>query len=141
MPVSRRRRPARATLPATALAALSLALLCAGPAGADEPPAPDGDQGLVLTMSGAGNTWTRGVRLSCPDIHRRHPHAGAACDALTWARGDLDALPGEPHTCTREYDPVTATATGTWRGVPVNWRKVFPNACTMDSATGAVFRF
>ncbi|AZS75789.1 protease inhibitor [Streptomyces lydicus] len=139
MPVSRRRRSARATLPATVLATLSVALLCAGPAGADEPPS--GDQGMQLTVSGAGNTWIRGVRLSCPDIHRRHPHAGAACDALTWARGDLDALRGDPHNCTREFDPVTVTATGTWRGVPVNWRKEYPNACTMDSATGPVFRF
>ncbi|MBM4796712.1 protease inhibitor [Streptomyces sioyaensis] len=137
MPVSRGRRSARTAV----LAALSTALLGTlgvGPAGADEPPV---DQGLQLTVSGSGNTWVRGVRLSCPDTYRRHPHALAACNALTWARGDLDALPGEPHSCTREYDPVTVSATGTWRGSPVNWRKEFPNACTMDSATGPVFRF
>lgn len=75
MPVSRRRRSARATLPATVLATLSAALLCAGPAGADEPPS--GDQGLQLTMSGAGNTWTRGsgsaARTSTADIRTRTP--------------------------------------------------------------------
>ncbi|MFG2490881.1 SSI family serine proteinase inhibitor [Streptomyces caniferus] len=144
MPVSRRRRSIRATLTVSvsALAALSAALLgtlSAGPAQADEPPA--ADQGLLLTVSGAGNTWSRGVRLTCPDVHRRHPHAAAACDALAWARGNLDALPGHPQSCTREYDPITATATGTWHGIVVNWHKEFPNGCTMDSATGPLFRF
>ncbi|MFF8784704.1 SSI family serine proteinase inhibitor [Streptomyces sp. NPDC015125] len=144
MPVSPRRRSIHATLTGSvsALAALSAALLgtlSAGPAQADEPPA--ADQGLLLTVSGAGNTWSRGVRLSCPDIHGRHPHAVAACDALTWARGNLDALPGHPQACTREYDPMTASAVGTWHGIQVNWHKVFPNACTMDSATGPLFRF
>ncbi|MFG2832897.1 SSI family serine proteinase inhibitor [Streptomyces sp. NPDC048434] len=126
----------------SALAALSAALLgtlSTGSAHADEPPV--ADQGLLLTVSGSGNTWSRGVRLSCPDIHGRHPHAAAACEALTWARGNLDALPGEPQACTREFDPVTATATGTWHGVVVNWHKEYPNACTMDSATGPLFRF
>ncbi|MEU9489659.1 SSI family serine proteinase inhibitor [Streptomyces decoyicus] len=144
MPVSRRRRstPATATMTVSVLAALSTVLLgtlSVGPSHADEPPS--ADQGLLLTVSGTGNTWSRGVRLSCPDIHGRHPHAGAACDALAWARGDIDALPGEPRTCTREFDPVTATATGTYRGAQVNWHKEFPNACSMDSATGPLFRF
>ncbi|MFG2526773.1 SSI family serine proteinase inhibitor [Streptomyces sp. NPDC048516] len=144
MPVSPRRRSIRTTLTVSvsALAALSTALLgtlSAGPAHADA--LPTADQGLLLTVSGAGNTWTRGVRLSCPDIHGRHPHAAAACDALAWARGNLDALPGHPQACTREYDPMTATAIGTWHGVQVNWRKDFANACTMDAATGPLFRF
>ncbi|MFB6435416.1 SSI family serine proteinase inhibitor [Streptomyces sp. NPDC056411] len=160
MPVSRPRRSARAALPGAVLATVSAALvgtLCATPAGAADPPPPSAagpqppvatgpqpptaDQGLLLTVSGSRNTWIRGVRLSCPDIHGRHPHALAACDALTWARGDLDALPGDPHTCTKQYDPVTVSATGTWRGGPVNWHKEFANACMMDSATGPVFRF
>ncbi|WP_030810710.1 MULTISPECIES: SSI family serine proteinase inhibitor [unclassified Streptomyces] len=143
MPVHHRGRTARAAVPAAVAATVSAVLagaFCAAPAGATEPPPPAG-QGLLLTVSGDHDTWIRGVRLSCPDIYGRHPHAAAACDALTWARGDLDALPGEPHACTRQYDPVTVSATGTWRGGPVNWRKEFPNACTLDSATGPVFRF
>ncbi|REK91203.1 protease inhibitor [Streptomyces inhibens] len=142
MPVTRRRRSARATVSVTVLATVSAALavaLSAGPAGADETTPPD--QGLQLTVSGSGNTWMRGVRLNCPDTQGRHPHATAACDALTWARGDMDALPGEPRNCTKQYDPVTVTATGSWRGGPVNWRKEYANACMMDSATGPVFRF
>ncbi|BDM70474.1 hypothetical protein HEK616_39610 [Streptomyces nigrescens] len=143
MPVHHRRRTARAAVPAAVVATVSAALagaFCAAPAGATEPP-PPARQGLLLTISGDHDTWIRGVRLTCPDTYGRHPHAAAACDALTWARGDLDALPGEPHVCNRQYNPVTVSATGDWRGVPVNWRKEFPNACTLDSATGPVFRF
>ncbi|MEU9503045.1 SSI family serine proteinase inhibitor [Streptomyces sp. NPDC048196] len=144
MPVHHRRRTARAAVPAAVVATVSAVLagaFCAAPAGATEPPPPPAGQGLLLTISGDHDTWIRGVRLSCPDVYGRHPHAAAACDALTWARGDFDALPGEPHACTRQYDPVTVSATGNWRGGPVNWRKEFPNACTLDSATGPVFRF
>ncbi|MER6311293.1 SSI family serine proteinase inhibitor [Streptomyces sp. NPDC001657] len=145
MPVHHRRRTARAAVPAAVVATLSAVLagaFCAAPAGATEPPPPPpAGQGLLLTISGDHDTWVRGVRLSCPDVYGRHPHAVAACDALTWARGDFDALPGEPHVCNRQYNPVTVSATGNWRGVPVNWRKEFPNACTLDSATGPVFRF
>ncbi|MGW2409126.1 SSI family serine proteinase inhibitor [Streptomyces sp. NPDC001739] len=146
MPVHHRRRTARAAVPAAVVATLSAVLagaFCAVPAGATEPPPPPppAGQGLLLTISGDHDTWVRGVRLSCPDVYGRHPHAVAACDALTWARGDFDALPGEPHVCNRQYNPVTVSATGNWRGVPVNWRKEFPNACTLDSATGPVFRF
>lgn len=144
MPVSRRRRSVRAAVPTAVLATVSAALagtFCAAPAGAAEPQPPTADQGLLLTISGDDNTWIRGIRLRCPDTHGRHPHGLAACDALTWARGDMDALPGDPHACTKQYNPVTVSATGTWRGGPVNWHKEFPNACTMDSATGPVFRF
>ncbi|MFF4603342.1 SSI family serine proteinase inhibitor [Streptomyces sp. NPDC001339] len=118
----------QAGLPAQAVAALA-------------PQPPGSDQGLLLTVSGDSGTWIRGVRLGCPDSYGRHPHALAACNALTWARGDMDALPGEPHPCTKQYNPVTVSASGTWRGGPVNWRKEFSNACMMDAATGAVFRF
>ncbi|MFH8684993.1 SSI family serine proteinase inhibitor [Streptomyces lydicus] len=163
MPVTRRRRSARAAVPGALLATVSAALagaFCAAPAGAAEPPPPaaagtaeprppagtepqppTADQGLLLTVSGDRNTWIRGVRLSCPDIYGRHPHARAACDALTWARGDLDALPGEPHACNKQYNPVTVSVTGTWRGGPVEWHREFANACMLDSATGPVFRF
>lgn len=82
MPVSPRRRSLRTTLTvsASALAAVSAALfgtLSAGPAHADELPA--GDQGLLLTVSGAGNTWSRGygstARTSTAGIRTRPPPA------------------------------------------------------------------
>ncbi|MGG7569811.1 SSI family serine proteinase inhibitor [Streptomyces sirii] len=171
MPVRRRHRrhtSARAALPAAVLATVSAALagtFLPTPAGAAEPPPPAAaepkppavaepkppavagpkpaaaDQGLLLTVSGDGNTWIRGVRLGCPDTYGRHPHALAACNALTWARGDFDALPGEPHGCTKQFAPVTVSARGTFRGAAVDWHQEFANLCTMDSATGPVFRF
>ncbi|MZD10677.1 protease inhibitor SIL-V5 [Streptomyces sp. SID5785] len=108
-------------------------------AGAAEPVPRDG---LYLTVSGAGDTWTRGVRLECtPGPGGHHPYATESCTALHAAGGDPDALEGQPYRCTDEQDPVTATAHGTFEGRTVNWRRTFPNACTLESATGDVFRF
>ncbi|MFG2894588.1 SSI family serine proteinase inhibitor [Streptomyces sp. NPDC048248] len=137
MSESRSRLFARVTVPA-AVAVLTVLAATATPAGAARPAS---DGGLFLTVSDAQHTWVRGIRLVCPDTRGDHPHGTAACDALTWARGDLNALRGEPHACTKEYDPVTVTATGTWRGGSIDWHRDFPSACTMDSATGPVFRF
>ncbi|MFJ6752339.1 MULTISPECIES: SSI family serine proteinase inhibitor [unclassified Streptomyces] len=137
MPTSRRHRFARAAATATVTAGAAV-LTALAPAGAT---APSADEQLFLTVSGSGNTWIRGVQLVCPDTLGSHPEGVAACDALIGAAGDLNRLPGDPRACTREYDPVTATAKGTWQGRPVEWTKSYPNSCTLESATGAVFRF
>ncbi|MFE7395370.1 SSI family serine proteinase inhibitor [Streptomyces sp. NPDC057557] len=130
-------------LRAAVAAAALLALTVAVPAAAAESDAPVPDRGLLLTVSGSEDTWIRGVALFCPpapDAH--HPHAADACAAIDRAEGDLDALPGSPRLCIVEgYDPVTATATGTWDGRPVSWQRTFPDACVMDAVTGPVFRF
>ncbi|MFB7917273.1 SSI family serine proteinase inhibitor [Streptomyces sp. NPDC056061] len=129
--------------PRTVLAAATLLTLAAAtPAAAERPGEPGPESRLRLTVSGGDHTWIRGVELVCPpapDTH--HPHAAAACADLSAADGDLDALPGDPHLCTKEFAPVTAAATGTWRGRPVAWHRTFPNACEMDARTGPVFRF
>ncbi|MFE6691780.1 SSI family serine proteinase inhibitor [Streptomyces sp. NPDC057743] len=138
MSVSRRRRTSRTAVAAGVAVALCTALGAATARGAT---VPDLSDGLFLTVSGAGDTWVHGVRLTCPDTRGAHPHGAAACDELAGAHGDLNALRGEPHGCTREYDPVTVAASGTWHGTPVDWRREFGNACTMDAATGSVFRF
>ncbi|MFI0980385.1 SSI family serine proteinase inhibitor [Streptomyces sp. NPDC021093] len=124
-----------------AVAAVTLlALAPAATAVAESHPAPK--RGLLLTVSGAEGTWIRGVGLQCgPRAGGGHPEARAACNALTWARGDFDALRGDPYPCTKEYDPVIATADGTWRGRTVHWTKTFSNACVLDAETGPVFRF
>ncbi|GAA2642900.1 SSI family serine proteinase inhibitor [Streptomyces lunalinharesii] len=137
MPESRRRR-----IPRTAVAAGVTVVLCTALGAASaRAAAPDGPDGLFLTVSGSGDTWIRGVRLSCPDTRGTHPHGAAACAELAAVHGDPEALRGDPHVCTREYDPVTVTASGSWRGAPVEWRREYPNACTMDAATGPLFRF
>ncbi|MCC3767770.1 subtilase-type protease inhibitor [Streptomyces sp. UNOC14_S4] len=96
---------------------------------------------LILTVSGGQNTWTRGVQLSCPEENGPHPHGAAACAALWRAQGEPGAVIGDGHRCTREYDPVTATAEGDWNGRPVVWHKTYPNACALDAAKGPLFRF
>ncbi len=130
--------------PFTVAAAALIALGAAVPAqAADEAPAPR-QRGLFLTVSGSDNTWVRGVLLRChprPDGHGHHPHAAKACAAIGRAKGNFDKLADEPHACTKQYDPVTVTATGTYRGRSVNWHKKYPNACAMDVDTGHVFRF
>ncbi|MFD9221780.1 SSI family serine proteinase inhibitor [Streptomyces sp. NPDC060064] len=131
---------------ATFAAAALIALAAAAPAAAS--PAhtagevPTRARGLFLTVSGSENTWIRGVLLQCPtQTDAPHPHARAACRALSAVKGDLDVLPGDPRPCNRKYDPVTVSATGTWRGFPIAWHKTYPNACALDVATGVVFRF
>ncbi|WP_406379627.1 SSI family serine proteinase inhibitor [Streptomyces sp. NBC_01618] len=129
-------------LSAASAAAALLTLTAAVPAAAAWSDDPVPDRGLFLAVSGSENTWIRGLALVCPpapDAH--HPEAAAACAAIDEAAGDPAALPGEPHLCSQEYDPVTATVTGKWDGRPVSWQKTFPNACVMDAATGPVFRF
>ncbi|WP_282794490.1 SSI family serine proteinase inhibitor [Streptomyces sp. CC224B] len=100
------------------------------------------ERGVLLTVSGSENTWIRGVRLSCvPEPSGPHPFAGRACAELDQARGDLDALPKENRACTKRFDPVTVSATGTHRGRPVTWHRTYGNACEMAASTGHVFRF
>ncbi|MEW2636122.1 SSI family serine proteinase inhibitor [Streptomyces sp. NPDC048389] len=99
-------------------------------------------RGLFLTVSGAENTWIRGVLLHCSPVPAGpHPEAAAACAALDTAGGDLDRLPGDRQPCTHAFDPVTVSATGAWRGRPTAWHKTFANACELAVETGAVFRF
>ncbi|MFC7307967.1 SSI family serine proteinase inhibitor [Streptomyces monticola] len=98
--------------------------------------------GLFLTVSGSENTWIRGVKLHCtPKPARPHPKAEAACAALDAARGDLGALADQPLRCTKLYDPVTVSASGTHRGRPIGWHKTYSNLCVMKADTGPVFDF
>ncbi|GAA0948449.1 SSI family serine proteinase inhibitor [Nonomuraea longicatena] len=120
--------------PAPVVAALLL-LVTAAPAYA-------ADRGLSLSVSGDANTWTRGVVLRChPAPGGHHPNAAAACAAIEAAGGRFDRFSGTSRACTMEYNPVTASATGSWRGRPVSWRATYANACGLEAATGAVFRF
>jgi hypothetical protein len=127
--------------PFTVAVAALIALGASAPAQAvDTASAPK--RGLFLTVSEADNTWIRGVLLRCdPRPAGRHPHAESACAEIAGASGDLDGLPRRERPCTKKYDPVTASATGSHRGRDVSWVKVFPNRCELEVATGSVFRF
>ncbi|MDT0451141.1 SSI family serine proteinase inhibitor [Streptomyces hesseae] len=129
---------AAATITATATALFALP---PDPASADTPGTKETGQ-LLLTISGARNTWIRGLRLVCPGAGGHHPHAAEACADLERAGGRPDALPGDTgRVCTREDDPVVATADGAWHGTTVAWRRTYPNLCLLEAATGAVFQF
>ncbi|RII14284.1 Subtilisin inhibitor-like protein 5 [Streptomyces sp. YIM 130001] len=130
-------RPRTAAVPA--LFALVASLAVVAPARAS---APVERPGLLLTVSGSDDTWIRGAELHCdPEPGGGHPQAAEACAALGEAHGDPGALPGEPRVCTKEYDPVTVTAEGTYDSKPVKWTKTFPNACSMHAASDPVFTF
>ncbi|WP_199439370.1 SSI family serine proteinase inhibitor [Umezawaea beigongshangensis] len=85
----------------------------------------------------------RTTELRCEPTGGRHPHAELACADLVTARGDFAALPGDPalEFCTMELRPVTVSAHGTWRGVPVTHSKTYSNPCLSRRATGPVFTF
>ncbi|MGW0904505.1 SSI family serine proteinase inhibitor [Streptomyces sp. NPDC002853] len=138
-----RSRPTSRLRPAVATAAALVSLAVAAPAHAAGETAPERASGVFLTVTGQDNAWVRGVLLDCVTQRpAHHPHAAAACAAIDKAGGDFDALPTtKSGICTKQYAPVTVSATGLHRGKPVSWNKTYGNACEMGYSTGAVFRF
>ncbi|MGW7075101.1 SSI family serine proteinase inhibitor [Streptomyces sp. NPDC054871] len=135
-------RPTSRLRPAAAAAAALISLAVAAPAHAAGETAPERSSGVFLTVTGQDNAWVRGVLLDCVTQRpAHHPHAAEACAAIDKAHGDFDALPAKPGICTKQYAPVTVSATGVHRGKPVSWHKRYGNACEMEYSTGAVFRF
>ncbi|GLF95941.1 SSI family serine proteinase inhibitor [Streptomyces yaizuensis] len=110
------------------------------PAGQAAPAAHIGP-GLLLTVAGPGSGGHRSVTLLCDPPGGTHPEPVAACDALALAGGDPNALAGEPGICPLDYNPVTASAYGDFRGRVVSWRKTFTNACVLHRETTPVFDF
>ncbi|WP_396279136.1 SSI family serine proteinase inhibitor [Kibdelosporangium aridum] len=85
---------------------------------------------------------TRARKLRCDPPSGDHPHPDTACHDLAVAEGDLARLPGEPgKVCSGVYKPVTVTALGEWRGIPVRFEQSYRNACKMTASTGLVFDF
>ncbi|MCX4728037.1 SSI family serine proteinase inhibitor [Streptomyces sp. NPDC090052] len=124
-------------------AAALLAFAAAVPAQAAGTP-PIRPAGLVLSVASQTHPdRDRSVLLRCAPEQSdgSHPEAAAACRALDLAGGSFDRLAGEPRACTRQSDPVTVTVGGTWGGRPTHWDRTFANACSLDAATGPVFRF
>jgi hypothetical protein len=70
-----------------------------------------------------------------------HPNPAAACVDLYTAGGDFTKLPGrrEVILCADIYDPVAATAFGSWEGRLVWFNQTYPNSCELYGATGPVF--
>ncbi|MFB7030913.1 MULTISPECIES: SSI family serine proteinase inhibitor [unclassified Streptomyces] len=129
----------------TAFAALALATGIASAATA-APPAPTTQLQLTAERVEDGHDVIGFVWLDCPapasPERLPHPHREEACAVLDAADGDFDALAGEPSGhCTAEYNPVTLSAQGTYRGRTVDWTRTYTNACQAHIATSPLFHF
>ncbi len=96
---------------------------------------------IVLTISDSTNRALRTVDLLCDPAGGTHPHAQSACDALQRVDGHIGTHPQGNPICPLVYDPVHATATGTWHGQPRKYDQTFSNTCVMHGRTGAIFQF
>ncbi|WP_435239734.1 subtilase-type protease inhibitor [Streptomyces sp. YPW6] len=105
---------------------------------------------LVLTVARGEDPMTatveRAVTLDCaPTARGSHPDPAAACKQLASVRGEFAELAAGPsnRTCTRQWDPVVATAHGVWQGKPVRFSTTYGNACEMAGSMNdnAVFAF
>ncbi|MFJ4797306.1 SSI family serine proteinase inhibitor [Kitasatospora purpeofusca] len=86
----------------------------------------------------------RTVTLECPPYGgtaTTHPDPATACRLVDSVNGDLDRLDVDPGVCTDQYDPYTATASGTYRGHPLSFRHTYGNHCVLLRTAGAVFDF
>ncbi|MCP9208928.1 subtilase-type protease inhibitor [Streptomyces sp. HD1123-B1] len=104
---------------------------------------------MVLTVGYGADAATadvqRAVTLSCqPTASGTHPAAAKACAELRTVDGAFNSLTlsAEPgRICTKEWRPVTVTATGVWDGRRVSYEHTFANNCQRDAVTTQVFGF
>lgn len=96
------------------------------------------DTFLVLGVQARGDD--RFVTLRCDPTGGTHPHPESACRVLGEVGGDITKIPGQPGMlCPSIYEPVTAIATGDYRGTRVMFRHSYPNRCDLARHTGPVF--
>lgn len=81
------------------------------------------------------------VQLRCEPPAGTHPDPARACRTLSSVDGDFTRLPHDPAMCADLWDPVTATATGQWRGSPVSFTHTYPNPCRAAADSGGIFAF
>jgi Subtilisin inhibitor-like len=98
---------------------------------------PHGSFTLAITSANTGETIAK-ASLTCPPNGGSHPNPVAACEQLSRAHGFIEAIPEDPGPCTREFNPVILTASGTWNGEPRHYRQEFSNRCVGVRATGGV---
>jgi hypothetical protein len=98
---------------------------------------------LVLTVAHGEKALpaTRQATLTCGPAGGSHHNARKACEAIGAAGGNLNKLVPDQTMCTMQYDPVTVTANGRWRGATMRYTHTFSNACVLGADTGAVFAF
>ncbi|GAB2745270.1 hypothetical protein GCM10027174_18920 [Salinifilum aidingensis] len=130
----------RAVLGSVAAAGLALSPAVASAAANPDPAAEPADSMLTLTVQKQDSARSAAV-LTCDPAGGSHPAARQACASLASANGKLNTLKSDEMRCTMEYAPVTATATGDWRGEPVRFQKEYSNSCRMQAETGKIFQF
>jgi Subtilisin inhibitor-like len=101
---------------------------------------------IVITKQGPGIDPVTGLlpklmTRECDPTGGTHPHRDDACAVLAQAHGDFNRIKPLKRVCTMDYNPVRATAHGTWYGRPVDWVADFPNDCEAGSQTDLVFEF
>ena len=96
---------------------------------------------LVLTVAKgeSGQPAQRRAVLTCQPAGGTHQKARNACTELAKVGGRFAELQLGGGMCTMQYDPVTVTANGLWKGRKVAYRHTFGNACTLATTTGPVF--
>ena len=96
---------------------------------------------LVLTVAEDESMTPvlRRASLTCRPAGGSHRLARDACSALAKVGGDFARLQVTGGACTMQYDPVTVTAAGRWKGKRVNYTKTYGNACSLSTTTGPVF--
>ncbi|ALG08064.1 SSI family serine proteinase inhibitor [Kibdelosporangium phytohabitans] len=125
------------------VSALATALLIA-PASAAIPSMPTltltvQDQNMLIIPS----TRTLGCDQYPETTAGTHPRREQSCGELAKVGGDFKKLPTntEPKICTMEFNPVTARATGTYKGKRVEFKAVYSNPCVAASDSSDIFRW
>jgi hypothetical protein len=96
---------------------------------------------MVLTVAKGEPTRPiqRRASLTCQPPGGTHRQARGACAELAKVGGRFDKLQLSGGMCTMQYDPVTVSATGRWKGRKVAYQHTFGNSCTLTTTTGPVF--
>ncbi|MEV6985076.1 SSI family serine proteinase inhibitor [Sphaerisporangium sp. NPDC051017] len=99
---------------------------------------------LLLTLA-RGESVTPADRiafLQCGPAGGTHPRASEACRLLDPVGGDItDLRPSRDTNCTKEYDPITVSASGLWDGNHLWFERTFGNRCELNAYTAAVFNY
>ncbi|MER5649513.1 SSI family serine proteinase inhibitor [Streptosporangium sp. NPDC002524] len=104
-----------------------------------DPPGGPYSRRLTLTVERQGRART--VRLACVPTYGTHPRGPEACALLGRAQGNPAYVRLPWVACPRHYDPVSASADGTWNDHYIRYRRTFSNQCELRAATGAIFDF
>lgn len=129
-----------ATMLAAAIATVEMA--AAGPSFGATTAAAARSTKLVLTVAKGESVRPAQHRasLTCRPAGGTHKLARDACSALAKVGGNFGRLQqGTGVACTMQYDPVTVTAVGRWKGKRVDYKKTYGNACSLSTTTGPVF--